>query len=38
MQLGVGLPRGRSMLDPGALRAFAQGVEGAGFDFITSGE
>lgn len=38
MQLGVGLPRGKAMLDPGALRAFAQGVEGAGFDFITSGE
>ena len=38
MQIGVGLPRGAMMLDPGAMRAFARGVEAAGFDFITSGE
>jgi probable F420-dependent oxidoreductase len=35
MKYGVSFPQGQSMFEPGAVRAFAEAVEGLGYDYIT---
>ena len=35
MQFGVSFPQDRTIGDPGALREFAQAVEGLGFEYLT---
>jgi probable F420-dependent oxidoreductase len=35
MQFGVSFPQDQTMGDPGAVREFAQAVEGLGFDYLT---
>lgn len=38
MQLGAAFPQDKTMLDPGAVRAYAQAVEAMGYGFIHGGE
>jgi probable F420-dependent oxidoreductase len=38
MQLGVAFPQDTTMLDPGAVREYAQAVEAMGYDFVHGGE
>lgn len=38
MQLGVAFPQDKTLLDPGAVREYAQAVESMGYDFIHGGE
>jgi probable F420-dependent oxidoreductase len=38
MKFGLGLANDREMLDPGAVKAFVQAVEGLGFDYVTGSD
>jgi len=38
MQLGAAFPQDHTMLDPGAVRAYAQAVEAMGYSYIHGGE
>jgi probable F420-dependent oxidoreductase len=38
MKFGVGFPHDKSMLDPGAAKAFVQAVDGLGYSFLTASD
>jgi probable F420-dependent oxidoreductase len=38
MKFGVGFPHDQTMLDPGAVRALAQAIEGLGYSFLTASD
>lgn len=38
MKFGVGFPHDQAMLDPGAVKALAQAIEGLGYSYITAAD